>query len=1351
MDELRRYFSSLARVALATPPGPAPGFHIMSIDCAVLFIDVSGYTKLTQHAMRAGPESIERFSAALNSYFCRLIDLVIDQGGDVIAFAGDAIIALFRADTSPLAGAVARAARCGMAARALETDIAALGHPPDTAPVRSRITLTCGAAWLAVFGRDNRRRHVLVAGEAFGRLASSHGTAPPGSVAVDMPACLLLGARARFIAVHGAAPDTVRTLATLQADEDPDPLQDAEIDLPLGLLLRCLPSAIAERIANRQTQWLVEMRFVCPIFISFRPAPPEQTFEVPQIIDCILSFEDELIRFGGELRQVLADEHGFVVVGMFGTPGYTHEDDALRATLAACAVGNSAKHRGIRVSVGVSSGPALCGLYGNARRQDYVILGEVMNLAARLMQRQEGVLSDQATTRLAGPNLDCLEAGVFSLKGFAQPVNIMHLTGRNLQPSNKSTVYRHASEGMAPEDLIGRSPERTQIDARLLSHQVRRLRLKQRTLLIEGDAGMGKSALIRFACRKSRHLGLPTILAAGSRIESLTPYYVWRSIIPRLLAPAEVTVGPTKLAELVLSSLTSAPELLTFAPLLCDVLPLDIGSSEIIGQMEPSARATMTARLLLHLLASTATESVVIALEDAHWIDSASWSIIVQISQFAPNLLLLLTIRADSAFCSSEAGAFIEQSRPQGIHLAGLSESDIAEIVSVRLGARHTAPDIARFIRDRSAGNPFFAEELALALRERGQLTVEAGTCIARFGLDRFARLGLPNTVRATILERLDRLSAQQQRLLKIASVIGVVAPMRALVDIFGAEADASLLSRELDAIQDRQLADVAQSDGECAVCFRHAITQEAAYDMLTPSQKLALHKSVARWYEQTYTTDLDRWLPLLAHHFRAAHDHVKALLYLVRAGEQALQAHANSEAVHFLSGSIALENELSVAQLERIQRRRMLAEAHLKLSNLTACRQQLLEALSLSGHPVPQSAVGLSIDLARAVLHDFIIGARARSAPVSTAKSYRATLLSAQLHQLRAEVAYFEHDTLALLHGTFVGLRHAGAVGPSRELATAHATAAIVTGLLRLQRMSRRHLAAASHSAASAGHAPTAAYVQHLACVCASAIGDWDSAERAIGLAAEGYRRVGDLYRWQSTRMILAYQALHRGEFEKIEHYLIEADERAMFPSGPLQLRIWFRTSELARANALTTMGMAVPPPTALVEEVQMLAEVADPSQALLCRGFAADALRIQKDFVGARRQAELGLAVLCEHRPTTYFSLFGIVSIGEAFVSIAEHEAIFSSELRRSAQLALRALKRFALIVPIARPCMLLLQGRAAVLEGRLPQARKRFGESMSRSANLGMKGVESRAGRALQRLDGTVANTQGDLGWA
>jgi hypothetical protein len=357
---------------------------------------------------------------------------------------------------------------------------------------------------------------------------------------------------------------------------------------------------------------------------------------------------------------------------------------------------------------------------------------------------------------------------------------------------------------------------------------------------------------------------------------------------------------------------------------------------------------------------------------------------------------------------------------------------------------------------------------------------------------------------------------------------------------------------------------------------------------------------------------------------------------------------------------------------------------------------------------------------------------------------------LAAQVHQLRAEVAYFEHDTLALLHGTFAGLREALTGGPSRELASAHGTAAIVLGLLRLHRLSRRHGRAAIEAASKSGHAPTAAYVQHLACVVASAVGDWMEAERAIERAADGYRQVGDQYRWVTTRVILAYQALHRGEFHRIDAYLGEIDERSIFPAGPVQLRTWHRTVQLAACNARAANGQELPSPR-LLAQVQALAEMVDPSQGLLCRGFLADALLLRGDLNAARHQVELGLALLRGHRPTTYFSLFGIASIGSACLELGSRSGGDSPALLDDGRFAGRCLRRFALMVPIAKPCSLLHEGRLRVAQGQIRRGRWRLQAAAKRAGELGMLGVEAAAHRSLASLEGPAFERAGDLAWA
>jgi class 3 adenylate cyclase len=1336
VDEIGRYLPVMVRHALAAGWAGQSGLQFASIETAVLLVDVSGYTSLTQRALSAGADVLERFKGALNDFFCQGIDLVYGEGGDVVTFEGDAILALFPVGGASLADVVARAARCALTISRLRLDIANLRLGTDLEGAPCRVTVGCGKVWLSAFGRPARRRHVLAAGPGLDQLGANQGHALPGTVVLTPEAAGFLETKAPFFAEDDVRTRT-RMLASVSGHESSAPLPPVVGDLTTADLLEYFPPAISERIALRQSEWLAEIRFVCPIFVSLTPAH-DGSAAAECAAETVLRIEDVLIRFGGELLQVRANDSATVVVGMFGTPGATHEDDALRAALAGCELRNVVDPAMFRLAVGVSSGTALCGVYGNLRRQDYGVIGDVMNCAARLMQRKDGVLCDRATVQLAGRALAWSDAGPVVLKGFPQPLEVARLEGLRRQCS--------AEAAPAPASLqlrlIGRADEQVRIDASLGAHVAGGSSEEGRILLIEGEAGMGKSVLARFALSRAQEMRLPALLVPASHIERFTAYYVWRTLLQRVLIPDDSTPGPARLTKAILDLLARTPDLLEFAPLLRDILPVEIEATELTGQMEPSARATMTARLLVHLLENGGAGPLLIVFEDAHWIDSASWSVIILATRRASQVLTVLTMRTDSsAAFTPETTDFLQRHRERGIRLQGLSHSETGAVVSARLGARQLASDVSRFLHEQSAGNPFFAEELALVLRERGRLSVDAQGCITATGLPPRELFDLPNTVRATILERIDRLSAQQQLLLKIASVIGVVSPMNVLSEIFATQARADSLSSDLEHIRVRHLADLEQRDGGAVLCFRHAITQESAYSMLPPSQKRSLHRSVALWYERAYADRAEPWLPLLAHHFREASEKPKALFYLGRAGEQALQAHANGEAVQFLNAALALERELAAPPTDCAQRRRMLAEAHLKLSELARCREHLLEAFAVLGQPLPHGTVGMIVDLARALW---------RSSQLTKPSPMGSSLLTAQLHQLRAEIAYFEHDTLALLHGTFAGLRDALKCPPSRELASAHGTAAIVFGLLRLHRRSQRHATAAIEVAAASGNALTAAYVQHLKCVCASAIGDWDEAERTVKLAAEGYRRVGDQYRWQTTYMILAYQALLRGQFNQIEAYLAEADEHSIFPGGPLQLRTWFRTVQLARANAGAIAGADVPP-AALIREVQALGDVGDPSQALLCRGFAADALLLSRQLAQAREEADLGLDILQQHLPTTYFSLFGIVSIVSTFISLAELGAGNSRELHERGRLALARLRCFGAMVPIAAPCVLLQQGRMCLLKGHATDASRRLSRARRRAAELGMRGVEAAACRGLDRLDGKLIDDRGYLAWA
>lgn len=1318
MGGLGRYVSWLVQHIVtreATEFDAASSSRRFACSAAVLLVDLSGYTALTRRASREGAEALERFNDAVNLFFCDLLDPIQRAGGDVVAFAGDAVVAVFPVQHDNLVQAIQRAVECAEVLQGVRLSTT------GTDSAACRVTLASGSLWIAIAGTGGERRYAVVGGEALERLAHcQHPSSSEATLVIDSETTRLMRETADlFPANSGLAGPLV---AVSEA-----------IGQVSGQQLRSfLSPMLAERLERGHDRWIAELRTVHAIFVrAIDPGALTPDAAVEQVEHA----RRALAAFDGELHQVRVDEQGLIVIGLFGTPGHTHADDASRALR--CASDWCAKLRiaGRSPDIGVCGGLVLCGVYGNKWRQDYVLLGDAMNLAARLMQQRQGLLVEADTIASARGAVDFEPSHAIELKGFDAPIRVASVR-HAVQPNRAPPVFH---------PMVGRQKERTRVSD-FLATSPESCAAVDRTLLVEGEAGIGKTMLAAYVVEQARRDGWAVLTSAGLQIERNTSYFAWRKLVRQALGDSTTASSMTPVASLealVCERLESNAELLKFAPLLSDVLGIDLAPNDLTQQMESAARASMTSRLLLHLVADATMPRCLLVAEDAHWLDSASWSVLIQCVQERPAVHLFVTTRPDASEWSAQTTEYANGCRQNGLRLDGLSDSEIGEIAARRLGQEMLTAPTVRFIRDRSGGNPFFAEELALSLQEAGQLNVASGT-------DMYP--SLPTTVQATVLERIDRLSGPQQLILKIASVLGAIAPMRALLAIAGAEVNPLHMEGYLRSIEERQLADfldpskLASNDVRAGMShaidaagvlhFRHAITQETVYAMLPPSQRRALHHQATLWYERAYANQIEVCLPLLAHHSRSAQDWPRAIDYLARAGEQAVQTHANAEAVRFLDDALSIESALEIPQITRVRHRRLLAEAHLKLSHLAPCRELLAQTLELAGSPLPAHKLGLVGSIVGLIPKEIAPKGSLNAPPSSAARDRNAALI-AQLHQLRAEVAYFEHDTLSLLHGTFAGLRAARSAGPSRELALTHGTAAIVLGLMRLRRLSRRHLDAATSAADAAGHLPTAAYVQHLACVCASSEGDWQEAERTVELAAEGYKRTGDEYRWQSTRMILAYQALHRGNLAAIDRYLEQSDEHTLFPTGPLQLRTWYRTVQLARwlADGEHFRQRA---PRAWVDEVRQLGEIADPSQALLCHGFCALAAWRDGDATAAMHDATTGLEVLQRHQPSTYFSLFGIISIGDVFLHAGERNEAAWRQWRPSADQVIARLRRFAFIVPISRPALHLLNGRRAVLEGHSGSARRRLKRALEEARAFGMAGLERDAQACLASLE-------------
>ena len=245
MEELGRYQSRLAQHALAAHAAQAEA-RTIALHAAALLIDVRGYTDVVHDAAVSGLERIEDLGTSLNAFFSGLIEAVAREGGDVIGFAGDSMLALFpAAHPEQLPHAARRAAAAALAVRGAQV-VTSSPEAQVRTYAQSRISLACGPAWSIAFGRAGRTQHVLAAGVVLARVAACDRVGTPGMVAVHPSICEALAGAGLLAPIVGVDPNLAQELRSLtQGSDASEPLSAPDLDDLL--LLGSLPAAITDR------------------------------------------------------------------------------------------------------------------------------------------------------------------------------------------------------------------------------------------------------------------------------------------------------------------------------------------------------------------------------------------------------------------------------------------------------------------------------------------------------------------------------------------------------------------------------------------------------------------------------------------------------------------------------------------------------------------------------------------------------------------------------------------------------------------------------------------------------------------------------------------------------------------------------------------------------------------------------------------------------------------------------------------------------------------------------------------------------------------------------------------------
>jgi class 3 adenylate cyclase/predicted ATPase len=657
------------------------------------------------------------------------------------------------------------------------------------------------------------------------------------------------------------------------------------------------PPYLAEKILTSRSALEGERKQVTVLFADIKDSTelikgldPEAA---QQLLDPALhAMMDAVHCFEGTVNQVLGDG----IMALFGAP-LAHEDHALRACYAALTMQTAMRAytetvrraQGIemRIRVGLNSGEVVVRAIGNDLHMDYSAVGQTTHLAARMEQ-----LATPGTIRLTTATLRLVEGlvrvqalGPIPVRGLTEPVEVFELVGAS---ALRRRLQAAAARGLTR--FVGREAELTALRQALAQAGAGHGQI----VAVVGEAGLGKSRLV-YECVQAHHLqGWLVLESAAVSYGKATPYFPVVDLLKRYVHVEDGDDPRTVRAKVTGQVLTLDEALQETIPALLwllDVLPDD----SPFHTLEPAQRRQRTLEALKRvLLRESQVQPLLLVFEDLHWIDTETQALLDSLIDSLPTarLLLLVNYRPEYQHGWGSKTYYTQ------LRLDPLPPASAEAVLDALLGLDPSLTPLKRLLIARTEGNPFFLEESVRTLVETGVLAGESGTYHLAQALP---TIQVPATVQSVLAARIDRLPPEEKQLLQAAAVIGTEVPLPLVQAI--TELPEVVLHRGLAHLQTAEFLYEMRLFPERAYTFKHALTQQVAYQSLLTSTRQRYHAQLAQVLEAQPET-VETQPELLAHHATEAGLAAQAVGYWQRAGQRTIERSANLEAIsHFTKG----------------------------------------------------------------------------------------------------------------------------------------------------------------------------------------------------------------------------------------------------------------------------------------------------------------------------------------------------------------------------------------------------------------------------------------------------------------
>jgi class 3 adenylate cyclase/tetratricopeptide (TPR) repeat protein len=662
------------------------------------------------------------------------------------------------------------------------------------------------------------------------------------------------------------------------------------------------PKHLAERIINSKAALEGERKQVTVLFADLKGSmelladrDPE---EARKLLDPVIERMMEAVHhYEGTVNQVMGDG----IMALFGAP-VAHEDHAVRACYAALRMQRRVNlyadetQRGggtpVQIRVGLNSGEVVVRAIGSDLHMDYTAVGQTTHLAARMeqMAKPGSALITGDTLSLAEGFVQVRPLGAVTVKGLQTPTEVYELIG-----SVPGRSRFHASTARGLTRFVGRERELQQ----LVQALDRATEGHGQTVAIVGEAGVGKSRLVWEFTRSHRTHGWLVLESGSISYGKTTPYLPVIELLktyfriqarddPRVIR--ERVAGKLRLLDRALEPLLT--------PLLA-LLDLSVDDAAWDALDRAQRRQLTLAAVKQLLLQESQVQPLLVVFEDAHWVDSETQALLDGLVESLPTtrLLLLVSYRPEYEHTWGRKSYYVQ------LRIDPLPPESADALLGALLGEDHPLEAFKRVLIERTEGNPFFLEESVRTLVETHVLVGERG---AYRLMKPPGTWQIPATAQAILAARIDRLPADDKRLLQAAAVVGRDVSLTLLEAI--AEVSADGLRRGLMRLQSAEFLYETNAFPDVEYTFKHALTHEVAYGTVLQDRRRILHARIAETIERLYPSRLTEHVERLAHHALRGEMWDRAVSYLRQAGAKAFARSANQEAVaHFEQALAAL------------------------------------------------------------------------------------------------------------------------------------------------------------------------------------------------------------------------------------------------------------------------------------------------------------------------------------------------------------------------------------------------------------------------------------------------------------